>query len=172
MRRLLCATALSGALLVLGACSSGKSAETTGGATPPSTAAAPGASGGPAPGGASPAGGDVALKGNTKAICDQAARTGAEAAQKFALDLKLLIEAETSQDASAVTKAKAKTDRDVQNYSSALADMAKLASEPEVKKALTDMGKQVAALQGDVRKLDARKLAGLQETLARACGTA
>ncbi|OJF11585.1 hypothetical protein [Couchioplanes caeruleus] len=172
MRRLLCATALSGALFVLGACSADKAAETGAGATPATSAPAPGTSGVPTPPGSSPAGGDVALKGNTKAICAQAARTGAEAAQKFAQDLKLLIEAETAQDPSAVAKAKAKTDRDVQNYSSALGDMAKLASEPELKMALTAMGKQVSTLQGDVRKLDAQKLAGLQETLATACGTA
>ncbi|MEV6601603.1 hypothetical protein AB0M36_32825 [Actinoplanes sp. NPDC051346] len=173
MRRLLCATALSGALLVLGACTADKSADST--ATPAtvvSATAEPGGSGAPTPAGSSAAGGDAALKGNTKAICDQAARTGGEAADKFAQDLKLLIEAETAQDPAAVTKARAKTSRDVENYASALADMAKLASEPELKKALSAMGKKVSTLKGDIRKLVPSDFVELQDTLAKACGVA
>ncbi|MFI5491668.1 hypothetical protein [Actinoplanes sp. NPDC051859] len=173
MRRLLCATALSGAVLLLGACSADKSDDQPA-AAPASQAAsaAPGGSATPAPAGSAGAGGDVALKGNSKAICDQAARTGSEAAKKFAEDLKLLIDAETSQDKAAVTKAQQKTNRDVQNYAAALNDMAKLASESDLKQALSAMGKEVSALEGDVRKLDPDKFAGLQETLAKACGTA
>ncbi|MEV4643006.1 hypothetical protein AB0J80_37270 [Actinoplanes sp. NPDC049548] len=175
MRRLLCVTALGGALL-LGACSTDKSADTAtatpGAGSGAPVAPAPGKSGGPAPAGSTDAGGgDAALKGNTKAICAQAAKTGGDAAKNFAQDLKLLIDAESAQDQDAVAKAKQKTSRDVENYSFALADMAKLASDAEVKKALGAMSKKVSALKGDVRKLDAQKLEGLQETLAEACGT-
>jgi hypothetical protein len=179
MRRLLCAAVLSSALL-LGACSTDKSSDTSPAATPaaPASAGAPasGVGGSPVPGssaaGSSASGkGDAALKGNTKAICAQAAKTGGDAAKNFAQDLKLLIDAESAQDKAAVAAAKAKTTRDVENYSFALGDMAKLASEPELKKALGAMSKQVSALKGDVRKLDAEKLDGLQETLSKACGT-
>src|SRR4051812_34239263 len=112
MRRLLCATALSGALL-LGACSTDKSADSTAGATPAAGAGgsasatpAPGGGGAPAPAGAAGAsGGDAALKGNTEAICNQAAKTGGDAAKNFAQDLKLLIDAESAQDKDAVAKA-------------------------------------------------------------------
>ncbi|MEV8508082.1 hypothetical protein AB0368_25135 [Actinoplanes sp. NPDC051475] len=171
MRRLLCATALSGALL-LGACSTDKSAGTPAGTTPAAGAGSSAAAALAPAASSDPAGGDAALKGNTEAICTQAAKTGGDSAKNFAQDLKLLIDAESAQDQDAVAKAKEKTSRDVENYSFALADMAKLASDPELKKALAAMGKQVSALKGDVRKLDAAKLEGLQETLAKACGTA
>jgi hypothetical protein len=177
MRRLLSVTALSGALLLLGACSSDSSdpaaAPAPAGASPAATVAssAPEATSAASAGTSSSKGGDAALKGDTAAICTQAAKTGGEAARNFAADVKLLIDAQTAQDADAVTKAQQKTTRDVENYSYALADMAKLTSDPALKKALTAMGKQVSTLKGDVRKLDAEKLAGLQETLAKACGT-
>ncbi|MEV4707094.1 hypothetical protein [Actinoplanes sp. NPDC049316] len=175
MRRLLCAAVLSSALL-LGACSTDDSTDAPAAATPPATVSAgapvPEGSGSPAKGSSAAGSGDAALKGNTKAICDQAAKTGGDAAKNFAQDLKLLIDAESAQDKAAVAAAKAKTSRDVENYSFALGDMAKLASEPELKKALGAMSKQVAALKGDVRKLDAEKLDGLQDTLSKACGTA
>ena len=180
MRRLLCATAVSGALLLLGAgCSADDKAADVGvaGAVTPapmpaaSGFAAPAGSGAPASAGGGSAGaGDAALSGNSAAICAQAAKTGGDAAQNFALDLKLLIDAESSQDQDQVAKAKAKTTRDVENYSYALNDMAKLASEPALKQALADMGKQVTTLKGDVRKVDAEQLARLQATLDRACG--
>jgi hypothetical protein len=186
MRRLLCA-ATGGALLLLGAgCSAG--GLQPGAAPPAATPAVPGpaasgpvASGPAAPGTTTPSGGasagpgtrgggDAALSGNSAAICEQAAKTSADAARNFALDLKLLIEAESAQDAGRVAKAKAKTVRDVENFSYALADMAKLASEPGLKQALAEMGRQVTALKGDVRKVDAGQLARLQDTLDRACG--
>ncbi|MGA5303585.1 hypothetical protein ACPCHT_26920 [Nucisporomicrobium flavum] len=174
MRRVLCAAVLSSALL-LGACSTDKSADTPAAATPAASvpAGTPTSGGGsaPAPRSSAAGKGDAALKGNTKAICDQAAKTGGDAAKNFAQDLKLLIDAESAQDKAAVAAAKAKTTRDVENYSFALGDMAKLASEPQLKKALGAMSKQVSALKGDVRKLDAEKLDGLQETLSKACGT-
>jgi len=175
MRRLLCATAVSGALLLLG---TGCSADngTLGAATP---APMPAASGFAAPAGSAAAtsagagsagAGDAALSGNSAAICAQAAKTGGDAAKNFAQDLKLLIDAESSQDQDQVAKVKAKTTRDVENYSYALTDMAKLASEPALKQALAEMGKQVTALKGDVRKVDAEQLVKLQATLDRACG--
>jgi hypothetical protein len=174
MRRLLYVTAVSGTLLLFGAgCSSDEPAATTAAPTPvTSGAAAPAASGGatasaPAAGGGS---GDAALSGNSEAICQQAAKTGGDAAKNFAEDLKLLIDAESAQDADQVAKAKAKTTRDVENYSFALKDMSKLAADPALSSALADMGKQVTALKGDVRKLDAAQLTKLQETLDKACG--
>lgn len=177
MRRLLCVTALGSALL-LGACSTDKSADTSAAATPTAGAAsagaeapAPGGSGSPASGKPAGGSGDAALKGNTKAICTQAEKTGGNAVKNFAANLKLLIDAESAQDKDAVAKAKEKTSRDVENYSFALADMSKLASDPDLKKALAAMAKKVSALKGDVRKLDAEKLEGLQDTLAKACGT-
>ena len=138
-----------------------------------SAAAAPATSAGTttsAPAADTSGGGDAALSGNSKAICRQAAKTGGDAGKNFAQDLKLLIDAESAQDADLVAKAKAKTSRDVENYSFALTDMSKLAAEPTLKAALADMGKQVTALKGDVRKLDADRLAKLQETLDKACG--
>jgi len=176
MRRLLCTTALSGALLLLGAgCSADEPADSTDAQAPAvSGAATPSAadgSTGPAPAdGPSAGSGDAALSGNSEAICQQAAKTGGDAAKNFAQDLKLLIDAKSAQDADQVAKARAKTTRDVQNYSYALTDMSKLAADPALKAALADMGKQVTALGGDVTKLDADRLAKLQETLDKACG--
>ncbi|MEU8231387.1 hypothetical protein AB0C12_17475 [Actinoplanes sp. NPDC048967] len=176
MRRLLCATAVSGAFLLSGAgCSADDPAATTAAPAPATSgAAAPAASGGTtgsAAPSASPQSGDAALSGNSSAICQQAAKTGGDAAKNFAQDLKLLIDAQSAQDADQVAKAKAKTTRDVENYSYALTDMSKLASEPALKAALADMGKQVTALKGDVTKIDAAQLTKLQETLDKACGS-
>ena len=174
MRRLLCATALSGALLLSGAgCSTD---EPDGGVGPAAAAsgAGPATSGGAATSTSAPAtsagSGDAALSGNTDAICQQAAKTGGDSAKNFSEDIKLLIDAETAKDADQVAKAKAKTTRDVDNYSFALTDMSKLAADPALKAALADMGKQVKALKGDVRKLDAAQLTKLQATLDKACG--
>ncbi|MET8151851.1 hypothetical protein ACIBSW_40095 [Actinoplanes sp. NPDC049668] len=173
MRRLLSATAASGALLLLGAgCSSGKVAENTTAAPVPAIPA-PGAStpaSGASAGAALPGEADAALSGNSEAICQQAAKTGGDAAKNFAQDLKLLIDAETSQDKDSVVKAKQKTARDVENYSFALKDMSKLAADPKLKAALADMGSQVTALKGDVRKIDSERLDKLQKTLDKACG--
>ncbi|MET0495401.1 MAG: hypothetical protein ABW000_19940 [Actinoplanes sp.] len=176
MRRLLIATAVSGALLLTGACSSDKTDDTpTVGAPTSATSGAATTGDGAAP--ATSAGtsaqkdADAALKGNTKAICDQAGKVSGDAGSRFAQDLKLLIDAESAQDKDLVAKAKEKTTRDVENYSFALTDMSKLASDADLKKALASMGKQVNALKGDVRKLDAEKLGALQATLDKACGT-
>jgi hypothetical protein len=173
MRRLLCATALSGTLLLFGSgCSSDEPEGTTAAPAPAASATGSAPSGGatvsaPASGGGS---GDAALSGNSEAICQQAAKTGGDAAKNFAQDLKLLIDAESAQDADQVAKAKAKTTRDVENYSYALKDMSELAADPALKAVLADMSKQVTALKGDVRKLDATQLTTLQDTLDKACG--
>lgn len=184
MRRLLTATALSGALL-LGACSSESPsaappaggvvpAPAPGGASPggpPSGGASSGgsSSGAAASGGAAAAGG--ALGNDTRAFCDQASRVGAEAGRTFATDLRLLTDAETAEDAAVAAKAREKTTRDVQNYASALLDMAGLANDARLKEALSQMAKQVSAIEGDVRKMDADKLAGLQAGLTAVCGS-
>src|SRR5689334_14150648 len=115
MRRLLCATAVSGALLLLGTgCSSGDGDENPG-AAPAPLASTPAAGSGPAAGASAgaalPGEADAALSGNTEAICQQAAKTGGDAARNFALDLKLLIDAESSQNKDLVVKAKQKTTR-------------------------------------------------------------
>jgi hypothetical protein len=173
MRRLLCATAVSGALLLLGTgCSSGGADENSG-VAPISLVSTPAAAPGPAgasAGAALPGEADAALSGNTQAICRQAAKTGGDAAKNFAQDLKLLIDAESSQDKDLVIKAKQKTARDVENYSFALKDMSKLAADAKLKAALADMGAQVTALKGDVRKADAARLDKLRATLDKACG--
>ncbi|MFI5938583.1 hypothetical protein [Actinoplanes sp. NPDC051494] len=178
MRRLLCVTAL----LLLSACSSPSEDAAAPTAAPSQAQAAPAASTAPtAPGSSSAsaaapdapaASGDAALKNDTDAICTQASKTSAAAGKTFAADIKLLIEAESGKDAASIGQAQGKTARDVDNFSFALVDMANLASDPELKTVLSEMAKEVASLKGDVRKLDAEKLAGLQESLAKVCGTA
>lgn len=173
MRRLLCATAVSGALLLLGAgCSSDDPAGSTAAPTPLASAGAGSAA---APASGAPASGDVAvgevaLPGNSEVICVQAAKAAGDAGQSFAQDLKLLIDAQSAQDAGRVAKAKAKTARDVGDYSHTLTELAKSASEPALKAALTDLGEQVTALGGDVFTIDAAQLTALRETLDKACG--
>ncbi len=82
--------------------------------------------------------------------------------------MKLLKDAKSA-DADAAAQVDQKTTRDVQNYAAALADMAKLTTDAKLKKTLAGMGKQISALDGDVRKLNPDKLAGLQEDLSKAC---
>ena len=112
---------------------------------------------------------DKALSGNTKAICDQAARTSTSFGETFIADLKLQIDA-ASHGAAAKAQAQQKIDRDVANYSSALAGMAKLADDNALKRALTQMSKQVTALKGDVSKINAEKMSSITATLDQACG--
>ena len=176
MRRSLAAAALTGVLLLGAGCSTGDTDNTASGngvtpAAGPGSATAASAAGATStgPGGAGQTAGDAALAGNTDAICTQAAKTGGQFAATFAADLKLLIDAESAQDKDQIAKVKAKTSRDVDNYSFALADMSKLAADPALKRALADMGEQVSVLKGDVRKLDEEKLASLRTTLDSAC---
>jgi hypothetical protein len=183
MRALPAVAVLTGALLLAAGCS-GDPAPTATAAPPPAAPGSPGAPGVPAPTGSTPGtgsssapgggtrnAGDAALAGNTGAICAQAEKTGGAFAATFAQDLKLLIDAASADDPDLAAKAEEKTRRDVQNYSFALKDLSRLAADRAVAKALGDMSKQVTALEGDVRKLDDRKLAALRGKLDQACGT-
>jgi hypothetical protein len=137
----------------------------TSGGNPPTSAR-------PAPGPADPsaaASADRALTGDTQAICDQAARTGAGFGQMFIDDLQLRVDS-LAQGDDAKAQAQQKIARDVQNYSVALADMAALTTDAQLKTALSRMSKEVTALKGDVTKIDSSKLADLADTLDKACG--
>jgi hypothetical protein len=172
MRRLLLAAAIGAVVLGAAGCSTDK--------TPTGPATTPPVGFTPQPGASAPAGaakpggagstGDAALSGNTQAICNQAAKTGGQFGSMFAQDLKLLIDAQSAKDKDLSGKVQQKTVRDVENYSFALNDMSKLAADPVLKQALADMGKQVTALKGDVRKIDDKKLDKLRGTLDKACG--
>ena len=179
MRRLW-ATAASGAVILLSAGCSTEPA-TTGSATPavppvppsaaaPAPQASPGAGASAGAGAASANAGDVALAGNTDAICKQATKVSGRAAATFATNMKLLVEASTAKSKDDAQQARARTVRDVQNWSFALADLSKLVADKTVKRALADMSKQVTRLQGDVEKIDDAKLANLREQLDKACG--
>ena len=72
--------------------------------------------------------------------------------------------------ASATAQAKQKLSQDVSNYSYALGDMSKLASDATLKSTLKQMSDQVTAFSGDPSKIDAGKLSDLSDTLGRACG--
>jgi hypothetical protein len=112
---------------------------------------------------------DKALSGNTKAICDQAARTTTSFGQTFIADLQLRIDA-ASKGGAAKAQAQEKIDRDVSSFSSALSGMAHLADNKALKAALTQMSKQVKAFKGDVSKINAEKMSALTATLDKACG--
>jgi hypothetical protein len=154
MRRNLAVLALLGALA---GCTSGGAAPTS--ARPAPAPADPSAA----------ASADRALTGDTQAICDQAARTGAGFGQMFIDDLQLRVDS-LAQGDEAKAQAQQKIARDVQNYSVALADMAALTTDAQLKTALSRMSKEVTALKGDVTKIDSNKLADLADTLDKACG--
>jgi hypothetical protein len=177
MRRYLAATVLVGTFFLATACSDGDKpdtgtpAPTAGGVSAPATAA-----GTAAPGAAVPtadpsvaASGDKALSANTKAICAQADRTTKNFGQTFLADLKVQIDA-ASQGAEAKAEAQQKIDRDVQSFSAALQNMGTLTADPQLKNALTAMGKQVTALKGDLTAFNAEKMGSLTSTLEKACG--
>ncbi|HET6531767.1 MAG TPA: hypothetical protein VFH03_14320 [Actinoplanes sp.] len=176
MRRPPAAAALTVLVLLAGCSTTSDRTATPGPAAAPapapsgSVAPRPGASGGGT--GDASGGGDARLSGNTAAICNQAAKTGADFAKTFAANLELQIDAASASDPAAAQQAEQKSTRDVQNYSYALNDLSKLAADPAVKKALADMSKQVNALKGDLRKLDGAKLGSLRSTLDEACGRA
>ncbi|MGX6605066.1 hypothetical protein ACWKSP_23470 [Micromonosporaceae bacterium Da 78-11] len=169
MRRNLAALAVLGTLFLAAGCSDETASTETAGAPTPATEA----SGGTAP--TTPvdptvaASADAALSGNTKAICAQATRTSATFGETFLADLRLQLDT-TAKGAPTKGQAEQKIERDVQNYSYALADMAKLSTDPALKKALTQMSKQVTALKGDVTKINAEKMSALTATLDKACG--
>ena len=112
---------------------------------------------------------DAALSKDTKAICDQADRTGKTFGDTFIADLKMQLDAK-SKSAQARAEAKQKISQDVSNYSYALADMAKLAADPKLKTALKQMSNHVTAFAGDVSKINADKMSQLSDTLDKACG--
>lgn len=182
MRRPFAAALTAAALAaVLTGCSTDRSGDpaaapapgVSSGAAAPASSAAGGSSGAPAAGASAAAGakGDAALAGNTAAICAQAAKTGIDFAATFAGNVKLQIEAASADEPGAVQQAEQKATRDVQNYSYALRDMSELAADPALKKALAAMSKQVAALKGDISKIEEKDMAGLRTTLDEACGT-
>ena len=150
--------------LLAAGCSASDGGATWAGSTPNTATAAP-ASVDPSVAAAA----DKALSGNTKAICEQAARTSTSFGQTFIADLQLQIGA-ASQGAAAKAQAQEKIDQDVSNFSSALAGMGKLADNKALKAALAQMSKQVKAFKGDVSKINAEKMASLTATLDKACG--
>jgi PBP1b-binding outer membrane lipoprotein LpoB len=112
---------------------------------------------------------DAALSQDTKAICEQADRTGTAFGTTLTADLKLQLEAK-GKGAAATAQAKQKLTQDVSNYSYALGDMSRLASDATLKSTLKQMSDQVTAFSGDLTKIDATKLSALSDTLDRACG--
>jgi len=165
------------ALIILGAlggCSAGSSPATSPASAPAGVVPTPGGVMPTPAAGASaattdPSAGDAALSGNTRAICEQAARTSAGFGETFIADLRLQIDA-AAKGGDVKTQADRKVARDVQNYSYALADMAKLTTDAGLKKALNQMSEQVKALKGDITKINADKMSELSATLDRACG--
>jgi hypothetical protein len=155
-------------ILPLAACSTEPS--TGGPASPPATIPAPGASVTAAAPSSAPVdkAGDAKLSQDTKAICAQADKLTNSFGATFTQDLKALIG--TAQNAKQKAEVEQKTKRDVQNFSFALTDLSRLAGDADVKKALAEMGKEVTALKGDVRQLDADQLGELSGKLDRACG--
>jgi hypothetical protein len=177
MRRLW-ATAASGAVLMLSAsCSADPPA--TGTATPavppasvaasaPGAPGAPGASAGAS--GVAPNPGDVALAGNTAAICEQATKVGAQAVTLYGQNKKILADAMTAKDSDLAGKAKAKAQRDMQNWAFALTDLSRLVADTTVKKALAAASTQVTKLRTDIGKINAKDFAAVQAKLDKACG--
>jgi len=112
---------------------------------------------------------DAALSADTEAICDQASRTST-AFGKTVVDNRVLLTRAGEESKEARAKVQEKVARDVQSFSYALLDMSKLAADAEVKKALATLGAQVAAVKGDITKLDDKRLTALHGTLDTACG--
>jgi hypothetical protein len=112
---------------------------------------------------------DAALSQDTKAICDQADRTSTSFGSALTADLKLQLDAR-SKGAAAIAEAKQKLTQDVSNYSYALGDMSKLASDATLKSTLKQMSDQVTAFSGDTSKINATRLSELSDTLGKACG--
>jgi hypothetical protein len=157
VRNTLMAAAALGLLLATAACSSGDPAPASAQAAAPSVDPRAAASA------------DAALSQDSKAICAQADRTGTTFGDTFIADLKLQLDAK-NKGAQAKAEAKQKISQDVSNYSYALADMSKLASDAKLKSALKQMSDQVTAFAGDVSKINADQMSRLSDTLDRACG--
>jgi hypothetical protein len=155
-------------ILPMAACSSAGGEDPAPVAPAPTSAAASAAA--PSPGRSGAAGGDAALSKDTKAICAQAERLTTQFGATFAQDLKQLIDSTTAENKAMRAEVEQKTQRDVQSFSFALGDLSRLASDADVKKALAGMSKEVTALNGDVKKLDADRLGELGDKLDKACG--
>ncbi len=162
MRRHLATAAVLSGVLCAAACSGGS-------ASPGATPALGTASGSSWVDPSVAASADAALSGNTKAICEQAARTGTAFGKTFLADLQLQADA-AGKGAQGGADAKQKIEQDVSNYSYALADMAKLAHNAALKAALKRMSQQVIVLKGDVTKINASKVSAVSATLDKACG--
>jgi hypothetical protein len=154
-------------ILPLAACSTGPAPENK---AAPATIPAPGTSVTATPPPSAKPGneGDAKLSQDTKAICAQADKLTTSFGATFTQDLKALID--SAQNAKQKAEVDQKTKRDVQNFSFALTDLSKLAADADLKKALAEMGKEVTALKGDVRQLDADQLGELSGKLDEACG--
>ncbi|GAA0431019.1 hypothetical protein Aca07nite_17590 [Actinoplanes capillaceus] len=157
------------AALLLAGCSGGDPAPTAAGPTPAVGGSAAATTEKPTGTATTEKPTDTALAEDTEAICAQASRTSTSFGTTFAEDYQLLIKA-AAEGAEAKARAQEKVTRDVENFSFALLDMSKLASDAELKKALAAMGAQITALKGDVAKIDDKKLAALHATLDKACG--
>jgi hypothetical protein len=162
MRRLLCATALSGALVLLGACS-GPAEE---GSAPASPAASQTAAPVPSVDPSAAAAADKALGDNTEAICAQVKRTSGAFVETLRADIKAQTEAK---GAAAVTAAKEKTKHDLESQEGVMTDLSRLTTDAKLKKAFGDAAAQVAAIDPDASKLKPGQLEKLSETLSRAC---
>ena len=168
MSRHLAAVAALGLLFVAAGCS-GEDAPAANGAGVAAGATGAAEGGLPPVDPAVAASADAALSGNTKAICDQAARTSASFGKTFVADLKLQTDA-AAKGGEAKAEVTRKITRDVQSYSYALAEMAKLTDDKTLKSTLTGMSKEVTALKGDIKKIDADKMSDLTADLDKACG--
>jgi hypothetical protein len=172
MRRLW-ATAASGAVLLLSAgCSTDPPVTGSPTPAPPASVAVgvPGASAGASAGVPDP--GDVALAGNTAAICEQATKVTAQAVRQYTQNKKNLTDAATAKDADLVAKAKAQAERDVQNWSFALKDLSGLVADTTVKKALAEVSTQITKFDADIQKISSKSFASVQAKVAKACGKA
>jgi hypothetical protein len=132
-------------------------------ATGSSAAAAPASAG--ASGAAPPGSG---FSGHDEQVCDQATLASTDFGEVFLNDLQLRIDA-GGKGAAEKAQAQQKITRDVQEYTSSLAGLAKIATDPALQKALTRMSKEATALKGDVAKIDTDKLSELSDTLDKAC---
>jgi hypothetical protein len=158
MRRLLCATTLSAALVLLGAC--------TGGGEDPAPTAPPVASQAPSVDPSAAAAADKALGDNSEAICEQVKRTSGAFVETLKADIQAQLKAS---GAAAVTAAKQKTQRDLESQEGVMTDLSRLTTDAKLKKSFTDAAEQVSAIDPDATKLKPGQLEKLQETLSRAC---
>ena len=112
---------------------------------------------------------DAALSDDTKAICQQADRANSTFGATLIADLELQRGARTK-DAQAQADAKQKLAQDVSDFSFALSDMAKLASDATLKNTLRQMSQQVTAFAGSPTKIDSARISQLSDILAKTCG--